>query len=431
MKIRAHESLLVLIFGLRKPICNTMDVYVARQAILDRKGDVFAYELLFRSSAASREFGGADASAATNQVVANALLNFSDSHLLGGKKAFLNFNRELLLDGLPLMLPKQTAVIEILEAVDPDADVVEACREMHEMGYSLALDDFLDRDGMGSLIHLANFIKVDLRSTSREEQKRIVDAYRPKGVAMLAEKVESHEEFEWAAGIGFDYFQGYYFEKPVTLVGRQVPVSKIAGLRLLRELQSPELDFHRIEQTVSADLGFSHKLLRYVNSAAFGRREPVASIRTALAVLGEENIRRWVALAALPALAADKPGALVTQSILRARFWELLAIAAGVRNPERLFLMGMFSLLDALIDRPLEDSLREVGVAPPIIAVLVDKAPESDPFARVRRLAIDYERGEWDGAATLGEALGITANDVVEAYTSALKWADEIVASTK
>jgi EAL and modified HD-GYP domain-containing signal transduction protein len=408
-----------------------MDVYVARQAILDRKGNVFAYELLFRSGAASREFGDADASAATNQVVANTLLNFSDSHLLGGKKAFLNFNRALLLDGLPLMLPKQNSVIEILETVEPDADVVQACQKMHEMGYSLALDDFLDREGMQSLISLANFIKVDMRSTSRQEQERIVKAYRPLGVSMLAEKVESHEEFVWAASIGFDYFQGYYFEKPVTLVGRNVPVSKIASLRLLRELQAVELNFDHVEKIVSADLGFSHKLLRFVNSAVFGRRVEVTSIRLALSVLGEQNIRRWVALAALPALASDKPGELVTQSIVRAHFWELLAVAAGMPNPERLFLMGMFSLLDALIDRPLRDALQEVGVAPAITAALLDEAPEGDPLAKIRRLAIDYERGEWDSAAELSEALHMSTAAVVGAYTNALKWADEVLSMSK
>lgn len=408
-----------------------MDVYVARQAILDRNGKVFAYELLFRSGASSREFGGADATGATNQVVANALLNFSDAHLLGGKKAFVNFNRALLLDGLPLMLPKETAVIEILETVDPDADVIEACRKMNELGYTLALDDFLDRDGMLPLIDLAKFIKVDMRSTSREEQERIVNAYRPKGVAMLAEKVESHEEFDWAASIGFDYFQGYFFEKPVTVVGRHIPVSKVAALRLLREVQPLELDFDRVEQAVSADLGFSHKLLRYVNSAVFGRRVDVASIRMALAVLGEENIRRWVALAALPALASEKPGALVIQSVLRARFWELLAIASRVPEPDRLFLMGMFSMLDALIDRPLGESLREVGVAPAIIAALLDESPEKDPLKRIRGLAIAYERGEWDGAAALSEALGITTSDVVTAYRDALKWAEDVLAASK
>jgi c-di-GMP-related signal transduction protein len=421
----------VLIFRPAGSICNGMEVYVARQPILDRKGGVFAYELLFRSGAASSGFGGHDDSAATSQVVANTLLNFSGSHLLGGKKAFLNFNRALLLDGLPLLLPKETSVVEILETVDPDADVLKACREIHSLGYAIALDDFIDRKEMRSLIRMANFIKVDMRSTSREEQARIVRTYRPRGVAMLAEKVESHEEFRWAANIGFDYFQGYYFAKPVTLTAQQVPVAKIAGLRLLRELQSADLDFTRVEQLVSRDLGFSHKLLRYVNSAAFGRRVEVASIGVALAVLGEQNIRRWVALAALPALASDKPGELVTQSIVRARFWEYLAIATGVPNPEQLFLMGMFSLLDALIDRPLRDALEEVGVAPAIIAALVNEAPGNDPLARIRRLALDYEHGEWDAAAAFGKVLGIGVKEVVTAYTGALRWADEVLAVTR
>jgi len=431
MEIGTHANNLVLIVRPGGPICNVMDVFVARQAILNRKGDVFAYELLFRSSAESQDFGDADESAATNQVVANTLLNFSDVHRLGGKKAFLNFNRPLLLDGLHALLPKETSVIEILETVDPDADVVAACREIHEQGYAIALDDFADREGMNPLVSLANFIKVDMRATPRNEQERIIQAYRPLGLAMLAEKVETHEEFHWASSMGFDYFQGYYFARPVTVVGRQVPASKIAALRLLRELQTADLEFSHIQDVVAADLGLSHKLMRYVNSAAFARRLELTSIRSALAALGEQYIRRWIALAALPALASDKPGELVTQSILRARFWELLAVAADAPNPERLFLMGMFSLLDALIDRPLREALQEVGVAEPIAAALLGEARPNDQLALIRGLALEYERGEWDGAAFVGSRLGISAAEVVSAYAEALKWTDALLPQTK
>ncbi len=206
-----------------------MEVFVARQAIFDRNRQLHAYELLYRSDAARNEFDGTDAAAATRQVISSTLLSIGFENILCGKKAFLNFDHRLLSDGMHMSLPKQAIVIEILESVQPTADLIALCRSIYEQGYSIALDDFVSQPQFEPLTHIAKLIKVDFRATPKEEQRRLIRTYQPRGIAMLAEKVETHQEFEWARQAGYDLFQGYFFARPVIVSGRQIPEFRYQG----------------------------------------------------------------------------------------------------------------------------------------------------------------------------------------------------------
>jgi c-di-GMP-related signal transduction protein len=405
-----------------------VEVLVARQAIFDSRRNLYGYELLFRSDAARNEFDGTEAAAATMQVLSNTMLSAGAETLLGGKKAFVNFDHRLLAENMHLTLPRESLVIEILETVTPTADLVALCQSIRQQGYTLALDDFADEPAFAPLARIANVIKVDLRVSSRDQQEKILRIYKPRGVQMLAEKVETYDEFEWARRAGYDLFQGYFFARPEIMRSQEIPTVITACLRLLREVQEPELDFRRLERLIREDVSLTYKLLRYANSALFKRGE-IRSIHTALVALGEDYIRRWVTLATLPKLATNKPGELLKLSLVRARFCERLAELAHSDGSNQAFLAGMFSLLDALIDQPLEEALRAMNLGKKVTEAVLGTGAENNLLTGLFQLACCYERGDWEQLAKLSQECGISTAAIGEAYLDSTAWAEQVIHS--
>jgi c-di-GMP-related signal transduction protein len=404
-----------------------MDVLVARQAIFDRDRRVYGYELLFRSQPGQNEFDGTEAGLATRQVLANSLLVIGLENLVGAKKAFVNFGRGPLLQGWHSALPRESTVIELLESVEPDPEVIEACRKLREQGYQVALDDFVYRPGCEELLDVADLVKIEIQSMPRPEQKLLVRACRGRGLETLAEKVETYEEFEWAREAGYDYFQGYFFARPVVMRGRQIPAAKLHCLRLLQEAHRPELDFERLEKLILEDVSLSYQLLRYVNSPLFALTSRIRSIRQALMFFGENDLRKWIALATLARTAEDKPGELIRHSLVRARLCESVAGMLEKGLKQSAFLMGLFSFLDALIDRPLQETLSEICLAPEIAAVLSGQAPPDDPLALIYDLARAYEVADWPGVEEVARRLGVAVNGLGEVYCAAAGWAAQVL----
>jgi c-di-GMP-related signal transduction protein len=409
-----------------------MDVLVARQAIFDRDRRVYGYELLFRSRAEQNEFDGTEGGLATQQVLANSLLVIGLENLVGSKKAFVNFGRGPLLQGWHASLPRESTVIELLETVEPDDEVLAACRRLREQGYRIALDDFVFRPGCERLLEIADLVKVEVRSVSWPEQRALVRSSKSRGLEMLAEKVETHEDFESARQAGYDYFQGYFFARPVTVHGRRIPANKLHCLRLLEEAQRPELDFDRLEELILEDVSLSYQLLRYVNSPLFALASNIRSIRQALLYFGETELRKWVVLATLARTGADKPTELIRHSLVRARFCESLARISQTSDANRgleqfAFLTGLFSLLDALVDRPLQEMLSEIGLASEIATVLRGDAPDGGPLGRVYQLARAYEAADWPLVEQLGTGLGAPMTELAGAYCEAAGWAQQVL----
>ena len=401
-------------------------MYLARQPIFDRDLRVCGYELLYRSCRDGGA-GAPDPVLASIHVLSESLLGFGPEALLGGKLGFVNFPRDLLVGELRFPLPSEFLVIEILESVTPDAEVVEACRRFRAQHYLLALDDVGPDTPTLALADFVRFIKVDFAATTSAERRKLLRRYGGDGRSMIAEKLESRADFLCARQEGFDCFQGYFFAKPLILARQEIPVSKLNHLRLLAEVQRPELDFRRLELLLRNEVGLCHRLLRYLNSARFGLRGWVSSIRQALALLGEQEVRRWVALAALPALAADKPGLLVETAVIRAEFCELLApeLGLGSRRSE-LFLMGMFSLLDVMVGRPLEEILDEIGLADDLRDALLGKPACGGRLHRIPSLVTAYERGDWTTVALAAEELGLPLESVSDLYLEAVRRHQEI-----
>jgi EAL and modified HD-GYP domain-containing signal transduction protein len=268
---------------------------------------------------------------------------------------------------------------------------------------------------------------------SKSEQEYLLKTYKRRGIAMLAEKVETREEYDWAEKAGYDLFQGYFFTHPVIVRGRQVPACKATCLQLLREVQRADLDFKELAVLIGKDVSLCHKLLQYVNSPLFycaSRSVEVHSIEQCLALVGEDYIRHWVVLAALPILALNKPGELVTLSLVRGHFCERLAQLAGMPECKLGFLMGLFSLLDALIDLPLDEALLRVNLPPAIRGALLGAPQEDDSFQKLYHLACRYEVGDWGAVTDLAKELKIKLSVIGEAYAESTLWAQQALNPT-
>ena len=364
------------------------------------------------------------------QVLSNALMSIGVEQLLGGKKAFVNFDHRLLVANMHLTLPRESIVIELLETVVPTKDLVALCQSIHAQGYCLALDDFSGEPDLAPLAHITDVMKVDMRVSSEDEQERLLRKYKPRGVLMLAEKVESYTEFEWALRAGYDLFQGYFFARPEMVRSQHIPAIKSTCLRLLREMQKADLDFDRIQELIREDVSLTYQLLRYVNSALFARNGEIQSISRALAFLGEGIVRRWVALATLPMLATDKPSELVKLSLVRARFAERIAELGHFGRPNEAFLMGMFSLLDALIDQPLEEALRSIDLGKEITQALLGIGRDENFLTCLYSLIGSYEKGNWDEVERVSRAWGISPEAIGQAYIDSTVWAQQVLHQT-
>jgi c-di-GMP-related signal transduction protein len=403
-----------------------MDVFVARQPIFNRGLEIYGYELLYRSSPVNM-YTGTDETVASLQVLSNCLNTFDIGDVVANGLAFINFTRDLLLNDAAEVLSPKAVVVEVLENVPGDSEVLAACHRLHERGYMIAADDICRADQNQPLLEIADFIKVDFRLASPAEQQKIVAQYVPRGARLLAEKVETQDEFERARQMGFAFFQGYFFARPVVLKGKEIPGFKLNYLRILSEIQSPEIEFNRLELLIRQEVSVAYKLLRYANSALFSQRTRVDSIRRALVILGETEIRKWVSIVLLMHLAVDKPTALAMHSMIRASFCESLAQLSGMGGRKsELFLMGMFSLLDAMIDRPLREALRDIRLSQDIRDTLLSNQPAADPIGSIYHLAQAYERGDWPQVLVYAGQLRLESDEIRGAYFKAVNWCDQV-----
>lgn len=399
--------------------------YLARQPIFDRHENVLAYELLFRSGA-HNYFDCPDADAAGHRLLDNSFL-YGLEPLLEGRKAFINFTREAVLQDFAALLPKEILVVELLETVHADGLVVAACRKLKQRGYTIALDDFVPGGPAEPLTQFADIIKVDWLQSPPFEREALVRHYSPQGIKMLAEKVETHADFHRAVELGYTYFQGYFFSKPEMLQARDIPGFKLNYLRILKTVNQPALNLEEVEQVFREEPSLLFRLLRYLNSPVFGLRSTVSSVRHAITLLGEGNLRKWISMVAIGAMAEDKPAELILTSLIRARFCELLAPLMGFQKvaPD-LFLMGLMSVIDAVLDRPMRIILDEIPIAPEIKEAL---AEGKGPLQGVLSLVLRFEHGDWDELAALATACAVCEEEIPELYRQSVVWAQQIFAA--
>lgn len=406
-----------------------MDVYLGRQPILDRGWNVAGYELFFRASEANF-CDSTDGVSNTSQVIVNAVLGVGLDRLLGGKPAFINFDRTLLLGEWTTLLPPDKVVIEIRETVAPDQEVLTVCHKLQQQGYALALQNCRDDARTAALAPFVDILKVDFLKSSPGDLEGIPRRYQKLKIKMVAGKIESESEFRKASQLGYDYFQGFFFASPSVLRTTRVPTSQMSGLRLMSQVQREDLDFVAIEELIRHDISFSHSLLTYLNSAAFHWAARIESVRQGLLMLGEVEIRKWVSMASLSSLAQNRPPVLMAQVLTRGRFCEVIADAAklpmGDSDP---FLLGMFSLLGAILQRPIEEILEDLNIGRNIRNALLGAVDEADPLALLLRIVKSYELADFREVDAAARVIGLSPGTMSTCYLESLSWVESVFSS--
>jgi c-di-GMP-related signal transduction protein len=408
--------------GEGKPAPKPGTQFVARQPILTVDERVFGYELLFRDGIEDF-FKSSDADAASRSTLNTSMLLGLDV-LCDGRRAFVNCTRDILLKDYITLLPSGQTVVEVLETVPADDLVVAACRHLKEAGYMIALDDFAVNDPREALTDLADILKVDLRTTSSADAAAIVKKYGPWRCRMLAEKVETREEFLASKEAGFLYFQGYFFRRPEILTAHEIPANRLNYLRMLTAVSQPELNVREIENLVKSEASLCYRLLRYLNSAAFGLAAEIHSVRHALSILGEREVRRWIRLVATLGAGQDKSGDSVLAALIRARFCELLSPKIQHGDSD-LFLMGMLSLMDTILEIPMRQVLDSVPIDLESKTLLLGEPSRLRPFYQ---LMLARESGEWRAVSELSSQLQLSESEVAESFWQAMQWARQVSA---
>lgn len=401
-----------------------MDVFVARQPIFDSSKAVIGYELLFRDGVHNCFPAGSVADSATHSVISSSYMSIGFDTLTRGRKAFVNFTESNIQTGLAKLVPESYLAVEILETVEPTPHVVKACAELKKAGYQIVLDDFVFQAKYQPFIDLADIIKIDFLAVPAAQRRKLLRRAIPARVKLLAEKVESEADFVEGVELGYSYFQGYFFSKPVVITYKEIPPNRILQLQLVQEVNREDFDVRQLEEVIKRDVSLSYKLFKYVNSAWFGFRYKIESIKQAITLLGQGEIRRWVALVTIKDLSQDKPAELLTNAIIRGRLCEQIAQTGGLaKQVPGAFVTGMFSLLDALLDRPMEDILAELSLAPDVGEALMGRPTM---LGAILRLAQCYEKADWGMLSHLAGVLGIEEEKLPGLYQDAVLWADRM-----
>jgi EAL and modified HD-GYP domain-containing signal transduction protein len=387
-------------------------VFLARQPIFDRERAVTGYELLYRGGIAPRAVVE-DAEAATAAVALNALTEMGLDRLVGEHIAWINVSREFLLRGLARNLPADRVVLEILEHQIVDELLLALIEDLRSSGYVLALDDFTYSPGIEDLLPLVTYVKLDLLELGKEAFAREAARLAPYHVKLVAEKVETHEEFDTGVAAGCELFQGFFFCRPEFIRDRAIAPTGMALLRLAAALANPQLQLADLEQLISNDVALSYRLLRYINSAYFGLRNRVSSIMHAVTLLGLQNVRQWATLTTFAAI-DDKPRELFVTALVRARFCEHAGEPVD-GSPEERFTIGLFSVLDALMDTTMETAVESLPLPPRMRDALVKRYGGGRLLDCVEAI----ERGDMNASV---RQLGHAARH----YVSALSWANDV-----
>jgi EAL and modified HD-GYP domain-containing signal transduction protein len=392
--------------------------FVARQPILDRSRRVYGYELLFRNGIEHCFCGDLDL--ASRSTLDTSLL-FGLNTLCDGHLGFVNCTYDVLLKDLITLLPFNQTVVEVLENVPPDERVIAACKRFKEAGYLIALDDYAPDDARLPLCDLADIIKVDVRATTLEERAGMIQRFASAKRKLLAEKVETPQEFQQARNMGFTYFQGYFFCHPEVISAREVPANRLHYLRLLEIVCRPEIDLRELERMIKQEASICYRLLRYLNSPLFGFSLEIKSVRHAMAVLGERELRRWIRLVVTVGAAERACSELVLMGLTRARFCELLS--SRVRSAADLFLMGLLSVMDAILEVSIERILEQVPVEREMKAALLSQDSRLRPLYQ---LMLAQESGEWSQSSQLAAQLQLSEEEVAAFWWQALEWAQQV-----
>lgn len=401
-----------------------MDIYIARQPIFNVHRKLYAYELLYRGTKEATLLN-VNGERATTSLLSSAFLTEGIEVISASRPCFINFTEDLLIKKIPLSFPKTKIVVEVLEDVRPTKEVIEACRYLVQQGYTLALDDFIYSKSLDPLLELASIIKIDFRLTPADTIHKTLYHLRRFTHKLLAEKVETVEEFTHAVKLGFTYFQGYFFSRPENIRIKELTAAKVNMFRLLAEVSLKTSTLERLHKIISVDISISYKLLRFLNSAYFYRLEKVKNVKHAIAYLGERELRRFIMLVIISELANDKPGELVRLALIRAKFCELLGEASSLAyDSSELFLLGMFSFIDVMLDTPMRQIMDKLPFSGEVKDALNSHTGDYAVFLDIMQC---YERKQLSRLEAALHEIGVDDNLVPDIYLQSLKYANGLL----
>ncbi len=396
--------------------------YLARQPILDLHGKVHGYELLFRNGPQAM-FSG-DGNLATRTMIDNTVL-FGLGRLTGNLPAFINCTEEALTGRLVQALPAGMTILEILETIDPTPELVSACQHLKAIGFRLALDDFTWKPGFEPLIEIADYIKVDFALSDEKERRELLNRLKGVTVALIAEKIETQEEYQRARDEGFTLMQGYFFCRPVLLTNHKVPANRLLHIEILRLLQNETMDVNELAGLVKRDPSLTYRLLRLINSPVCAMRQEVQSVHAALIAVGEDAFRRMATLAITSELNAGQTIELLRMAFVRARFCELASLFCGLSHSEQ-YLLGMMSLLPAMLRIPIHELTPLLPLRDEIRRALEG---ENGRDRCLLSWLENHEKGDWLACDAIVEKYGLNTGDLLVSYEEALQWAEDALHS--
>lgn len=397
-----------------------MFAYVARQPIVDTSQQLYAYELLFRDGE-KNSFPNISPDEATSRILAASHLNVGLEAVTNGALAFINFHTDTLLHRFPTSLDPKNVVIEITETVDVSDELVDACQQIKAQGYRLALDDYDLEEKWQQLLPLISIVKFDITTVTDEQIRETVPVLKAHNIELVAERVETREQFHYYRQLGFDYFQGYFFARPEVIRHRKMSSSSASMLELLKESTAAQLNIENINTILERDVSLSYLLLRFINNPTVNKRNQITSLKHAMNFMGESEVRKFIALLSLANLSDGQPGEIFSMSLVRARFCELILVAMKDKSKQNSgFLTGMLSLIDTLMEQEMRELVNKLPLPDEVSAALCG---ENNHLKQCLQLATAFERGQWGIVRAISTRFGLTQKQLHEIYTSALSWA--------
>ncbi|PKM50633.1 MAG: hypothetical protein CVV02_10115 [Firmicutes bacterium HGW-Firmicutes-7] len=400
-----------------------MDVFVARQPIFDRSNRVYGYELLYRTNENNFFDNSVSSNVATSILLMNTYYSFGIDYLISNQLAFINFSKALVENDIPLLLDEKNVVIELLENIKPDHHLLNKLCYLKERGFRIALDDFTFHYPYDELINLADIIKVDFLNNTLDEIMQIFLKYKKQGKILLAEKVESYELYLWARKVGFDYFQGFYFSKPILEKKNMLQDSAYQYFRLIEKLNADEPNYKEIASIIETDVTLTYKLLKLINSR-FSLVTNISSVQHGLALLGINAFKKWLSLAMLQNIATLKTPEIVKIAMIRSQFMEKIARESSLKNSsEEITFVGILSVIDVLLEAPMKDILHNLPLSEEVKNTLLGGDTQ---YGIVLKILKTYELGDFENLPNICEQIHFDSNKLPKIYCKSVKWAEDL-----
>jgi EAL and modified HD-GYP domain-containing signal transduction protein len=400
-----------------------MQSSITRHPIFNKETELYAYELLFQDSL-DNVIKNTDESSST--IIAESFFSSTGvDKLTEGKRAYLTFTEKLIIDRIPLMCPEDQVIVGIAPEIKDTKNVLEICKELHKKNYTIALNGFAFQKELIPLIPYVGIVRVNFEKDSIEKIKQILELLKKNApnAVLFAEKVNTQDDYKQAQEIGFEFFQGTFFRQPETILKKELTTNLLNLVEIMKEINKTanDVNFDKVEALINHDMGISYKLLRYINSAYYKRATEISSIKQALLMLGTDEIRRFVSVIMMSSMSADKPTELLKTACIRARFCELLAKDNGRKDAQAVYTLGMFSLIDAILDQSMQDIMSQLPLSTSITEALSSREGEMASFLN---LLESYEDGDWDGVEESAGILSLNDENIPVLYMEACDWAN-------